>query len=44
MDALTSALEKIEDADRMFVPEIETDTVVVVLTLAEINALRELAR
>lgn len=44
MDALTSALVKIEEADRMFTPEKDVDAVVIVLTLAEINALREAAR
>jgi predicted DNA-binding protein (UPF0251 family) len=44
MDALTSALEKIEDADRLYTPETPEDTAIVILTLAEINALRELAR
>lgn len=43
-EALTSALDKIEDADRMFEPSEQTDTVIVILTLAEINALRERAR
>lgn len=44
MDALTSALDKIEAADRMFDLSEEADTAVVILTLAEINALREMAR
>ena len=44
MDALTSALVKIEEADRLFSPSDEAETVVLVLTLAEINALREAAR
>lgn len=44
MDALTSALEKIEDADRLYTPESDDETVIVQFTLAEINALRELAR
>jgi hypothetical protein len=44
MDALTSALEKIEAADRLYTPETPDETVLVQLTLAEINALREMAR
>jgi hypothetical protein len=44
MDALTSALVKIEDADKLYTPETPADTVIVILTLAEINALREAAR
>lgn len=43
-DALSSAIDKIEAADRLYTPETEAETVIVILTLAEINALWEIAR
>lgn len=43
-DALKSALAKIEAADRLYLPAEDAETVIVILTLAEINALREMAR